>query len=739
MATKTTNRAMKARRRQARKDKKQRQDARTMEQLPREWVIINAADSALDIKPPEINDGEESGNRKFTMRAYNGGLMRLRGYPFPVVVDLKGVKVERQKRPIFREHDPNRVVGHSTSIEVGARYIDVAGEISGTGDAANEFVATASKGFPWQSSIGARPEEMVFLDRREKQTVNGRSITGPAYIARRTRLREISVVALGADDTTNTRIEAGHYKGFEMDFKEWLQANGWDYEALSAEQRVHLEAAYNADIEAAGDDEDDDAPPANPPSKKKTPAPIRASDSGDDQNPDDDSDIISADRERRAAEMERQEAIIDKCGEYRDIAAQAIREGWGVDRAELELLRQRRPQSPGTSSGGASFLEASETLEAAMLMASGMPEDYVGEQYGEKTMNAALGRQYRGLGLHALMYESIRAAGMHYQAGKVDDDFIRTAFEADRKLNASSGFSSVGLTGILSNVANKQLLRAYKSVDVKWPEICAVADHKDFKATTKYRMTGVGSYQSLTPTGELKHISLSEESYQNQLATKGAMLTIPREDLINDDLGSFNQATTVLGRFGNIAVEKSVFELLLSNPSNFFQLASDPINYMEGAATPLDIDSLTDAERLFMDLKDSNGDPIMVNPAILLVPTNLSVTAAQLFNDTKVEITTTANKAKPASNPHAGKFKPVTARWLNNVNLTGYSTTAWYLFANPADLAAMEVAFLRGRRVPVIESGQTSFNTLGMSWRSFLDWGAAMRDPRGAVKSKGAA
>jgi hypothetical protein len=54
-------------------------------------------------------------------------------------------------------------------------------------------------------------------------------------------------------------------------------------------------------------------------------------------------------------------------------------------------------------------------------------------------------------------------------------------------------------------------------------------------------------------------------------------------------------------------------------------------------------------------------------------------------------------------------------------------------------VAAIEIAYLRGRRQPTIESGESDFNTLGMQWRGYFDFGVAMQDSRAAVKSKGAA
>ena len=51
----------------------------------------------------------------------------------------------------------------------------------------------------------------------------------------------------------------------------------------------------------------------------------------------------------------------------------------------------------------------------------------------------------------------------------------------------------------------------------------------------------------------------------------------------------------------------------------------------------------------------------------------------------------------------------------------------------------MEVAFLNGNQNPIIEHADTDFNTLGMSWRAYHDFGVAMADKKAAFKAKGEA
>jgi hypothetical protein len=257
----------------------------------------------------------------------------------------------------------------------------------------------------------------------------------------------------------------------------------------------------------------------------------------------------------------------------------------------------------------------------------------------------------------------------------------------------------------------------------------------DFKEVTRYRLTGNGVFEKVGPDGELKHAGLSEQAYTNKVETYGRMISLTRQMMINDDLGAFLQIPRIIGRMSALKREEATFELLLANPGTFFGAGNK--NFISGATTNLSIDSLTQGEQLFLDQTDTDGKPILLTPSVLLVPSALKVTAQVLMTETRINETTTADKGKPAANPHVGKWKPVATPYLNAQGLSGGSAKAWYLFANPADVAAIEIAYLRGKRTPTIESGETDFNTLGMQWRGYFDFGVAMQDFRAAIKSKG--
>ena len=57
--------------------------------------------------------------RKFRMVAYTGGLMRIAGFPRPVVVDLAGLEIPNQNLPIRLDHERRQGVGHTQRVVLG--------------------------------------------------------------------------------------------------------------------------------------------------------------------------------------------------------------------------------------------------------------------------------------------------------------------------------------------------------------------------------------------------------------------------------------------------------------------------------------------------------------------------------------------------------------------------------------------------------------------------------------------
>jgi phage major head subunit gpT-like protein len=470
---------------------------------PRDFRIVAAAGD-LQWLETAAADGQAAKPRRFQMTAYTGGAMQLAGWRYPVVVDLAGLQASAKPK-VFLEHDRAARVGHIDQVQQSERTLGVTGVVSASGKAAQEVLADAANGFPWQASIGARATEVEWVPEGASAKANGKVFQGPVNIARKTVLGEVSFVALGADDNTSAAIAAT---------------------ASQANKEQTMPQTTDSPMSASAAE-----PVVQPP---------------------------EAIRAQAAAEMKRISAIQKICGgrggRHDEIAAKAVEENWDATRTELEVLRADRPAAPA-----AHILDHTVTddiLLAAACQASRLPGHE--KQFESRTLDAAH-KAFRGrMGLQRLLMEGAWANG--YGGRTFDDD-------RDGALRAA--FSTFRLPGILQNIANKFLLAGFMSVESAWQQIAATRPVRDFKAITSYRMTGAFEYDEVGPDGELKHGQVDEESFTNQAKTYGKMFSVTRTDLINDDLGALTSLPQRIGRGGALKLNKVFWSAFLNNAAFF--------------------------------------------------------------------------------------------------------------------------------------------------------------------------
>jgi hypothetical protein len=89
------------------------------------------------------------------------------------------------------------------------------------------------------------------------------------------------------------------------------------------------------------------------------------------------------------------------------------------------------------------------------------------------------------------------------------------------------------------------------------------------------------------------------------------------------------------------------------------------------------------------------------------------------------------------ANIFQNKYRPVVQWRLSNSSFTGYSTTAFYVFGD--EVKPMVVTFLNGKPAPTVESTDADFDTLGIMFRGYHDFGCDKGEYLSGIKSKGAA
>ncbi len=706
-------------------------------------TVFRLAGEFLELEA-QAAEGDGPKVRRFNAVAYTGAAMKLDGYGrSPVVVDLAGLRIPDGPIPVLRSHDHERTVGHTAKVEASAQKLKVSGLLSGVGPDVESLTASADRGFPWQVSIGADESRVEFVASGETVKVNGRTFAGPVQVVRAARLREVSLVSLGADAGTNADIAAS-FGGSSMEFNSWLTDNGFDPATVAAneKQNTKLSASWKAENT-----------PTLKPAPKVDDLPVKAGQS-----------VTMTYTERRAA-IEAENARIEhiesasisamglhkgdslKCKQIAELTEAAVaNEKVDQRQFDLDLLRLSRQVGPFLVTGRNDAKPTADVVEAAVCRTHGL-RDYE-KKFSPQTLEAADKHFKNGMTLKKLLLLGARNNG--YTGD--DSDYYgvcQAAMARDgHNIRADVGVSTgVQVPGILGNTANKFLAESFMAIDQSWRGIAQVRPVTDFKQITTYRMAGDNTFLRVAPTGEIKHGAMSETSYTNQAKTYGRLLGISREDYINDDLGAFTSVAQELGR-GAADALNNIFWAAWLDDSAFFKTDASYGNYDAGATdSVLSVAGLDNAEGIMAVQTKPDGGVLGVAPQILLVPSALKNTAMQLMMSPNLAVGTTPASG-PSTNIYAGRYAVVASPYLHRTTLkdengvsqtVGGSATAWYLLCNPNDIAGIQVVFLNGKDTPTVETAEFTFDRLGLATRAYFDFGVSKQEYRCGVKLKGAA
>lgn len=684
--------------------------------------------------------------RRWTARAYNGGPMRVDSPKLdaPLVVDLAGVKFSPSLvANLF--HDSERIVGHVTDKSIAAGALELSGVVSFESPDAEQFLKAAENGFPWQASIEADQLRIEKLAAGKSAQINGRTVTGPVYVAKRSNVYGVAFLGRGADEGTTVTLAAGAAVLFEentMLFAQWLTALGFEDETkLTDSQKAALQAKYDkevADLKAGHGDPDPDPTPPPPAFDLDALKAAYASHEA----------VIETKAFEYAGKVKADKLATLKAGALQAAVAlksKALQQEWAPQRFEVEamkaameyereLFRAEAPTGPAIHAGAGNL--TGDVLQAAMAQRLRIPDHE--KDYEPKVLQAAHDAFRGRVGLQQLLLLAAQQNG--YNCGpwqRVDDGNLRDVIEYafPPRILRAGGASVFSLPGIFSNVANKELLQGFMEEDQTWREIAQVKTVTDFKAVTAYRMLDNMEYEELAPDGTMRHGQVGEESYTRQARTYAKMFSLTRNDIINDDLGAFDDLRNRLGR-GAARKFNKVFWAEFINNSTFFTAARG--NAITGATTNLGTDYVGLALGLtaFDNLKSTAVAPATVGeriggtPSILLVPPELEANALRIYSPVLAATAATVNL-------YANKYRPVKVHQLSDSSYTGYSATAWYLLRNPAILAAIVVSFLNGSQSPTVESADASFDRLGVDFRGYHDFGCDQAEWLCGIRARG--
>ena len=380
----------------------------------------------------------------------------------------------------------------------------------------------------------------------------------------------------------------------------------------------------------------------------------------------------------------------------------------GSNMEKLLATRDERPAAPAIHMAQPTS-RSPEVIEAAFALQGNLPN--VEKSYDAKVLEAA-GKIQRTTSLGEVLLSAAEEGGY---AGS------RRITAATLRPILAAAWATHSISGILSSTVNKFLLAGFNGVESSWRSISSVRSVNDFKTLTSYRLNGGMVFEKVAPGGELKNAAVSDESRTISAETYGIMTSVTRNDLINDDLGALTAVPQRIGRGGGLKLN-SVFWASFQDDSAFFTTGRGNKKATAGA---LSLSNLKAVATLFRKLKDPDGNPVAVEPRVLLVPSDIELAAAEIMGSA---LLVGGSSAGPNVNVLAGRYQVVSTSYLS-------SAEDYYLLASPADMPVMEVAFLNGVQSPIVETAEADFNTLGVQMRGYFDFGVAKAEYLAGVKA----
>lgn len=595
------------------------------------------------------NGKPDNGNKRMEILAYTGGLINV-GWGLPVGINLAGLTWgDETALPILCQHRTyslDAICGQAERIRVDGSKLIVEGAFMPVMDDAKKVLELVKAGYKFQASVGVSASDVLYIDEGENAMLNGAEVAGPCYLVRAGRLNEVSIVPLGADGSTQTAIAAAASTTTET-------------------KEGEMPTDKNKTVEAA----------------KPDTATVEAA---------------------QTAERDRVASVIAACKGHEDIMAQAVKEGWTAEKAELACLKAEkaeaekakkeaeikagRADAPSVIDLYAAAPRDARTVAAAACMGAAMSDKNIDAHFKGVDLDAA-----HDLGITRLS-DIFAAFGFNYRPG--DDAQTVKALRA--------AFSTANIPNVLSNVAHKFALTGFGEAGEYWRAVSRAVPVTDFKKVKGVRLVMSGLLKPLAKGGELKHVDLSDDARDVQAATKGSIVGITREDLINDDLGVLALIPERFGLMAGRTINTDVFGAISTTGSDYGATSTGALN----------LDNVAAAYAKAMTIKDGEGNPLGLMPNTLLCsPTNYIAARAIYQSD----VITGATSKQGRDNVMRGILNPVTSPYLPA------TATAYWLYNTAFPL--VDVAFLGGRQTPVIETANVDFNQLGIQMRCYFDYG----------------
>lgn len=284
---------------------------------------------------------------------------------------------------------------------------------------------------------------------------------------------------------------------------------------------------------------------------------------------------------------------------------------------------------------------------------------------------------------------------------------------------------------LFENAIHRTLQAAYAITPDTWSRFAGTGTVTDFRDHSRYLRGSFGALDNVNEAGEFKNKPIPDLAKEKiRATTKGNIINLSRQAIVNDDMEVFSGLAVDLGRAAKLTIEIDVYALLNSNPLMNDGTALFHANHgnLAGVGAAPSVAAFDAIDAAMGAQKDISGNEYLeISPSVLLVPRGLRG-AALTINGSEYDPDAVNKLQKP--NIVRGLFSDIVA----SQRITG---TAYYAFADPNVAPAIEVVFLNGVTEPFTDS-QDGWRVDGVEWKVRHDYGVGAVNYRSAYKQPGA-
>ncbi len=320
---------------------------------------------------------------------------------------------------------------------------------------------------------------------------------------------------------------------------------------------------------------------------------------------------------------------------------------------------------------------------------------------------------------------------MARQALEANGTSTRGLSRLELATRALSSQSTSDFPLIFGDVVNRRLQTSYAEWPQTWEPFVSRTTAVDFRDIHAIRFSAAPDLKGIDKNGEYRHASFSEAGEKYRIITKGLMIRLSREMVVNDDLSALSRIPAAFGVAARRMEAAAVYGLITANPkmSDGKTLFHADHNNLDDTPEALGSDSLKRARKNMRLQRGLAKEVLDIQAAFLLAPVAMELDAEVLLRSTALP---KENMSGGVYNPWANRFTPIC-----DPHLDAASESAWYLLAHPSQVPTIEVAYLQGEENPFVDS-TTDFDSDGLKIKVRHDFGAGLTDFVGIYKNAGA-